>query len=47
MANLSIVTCDIPIFGSILSNKTTKRMDLRKDFLDKQIDKFHKKHITG
>ena len=47
MANLSIVTCDIPIFGSILSNKTTKRMDLRKDFPDKQIDKFHKKHVTG
>ena len=35
---------DIPIFGSTLSNLATKRIDLRKYFLHKQVDKFNKKH---
>ena len=42
---------DIPIFGNILSNVAKKRTDigrnLGKNFLDKQIDKFNKKCITG
>ena len=35
---------DIPIFGSTLSNLATKRTDLRKYFLHKQVDKFNKKY---
>ena len=37
------VILDISIFRNILSNITTKGIDLEKDFLDKQIDKFNKK----
>ena len=42
---------DILILGNILSSVPKKRTDiagiLQKDFLDKQINKFNKQHITG
>ena len=45
------VILDIPTFGNILPNVARKRTDiarsLGKDFLDMQIDKFNKEHITG
>ena len=44
------VICDRPIFGNILSSVATKETavtrNLGKDFLDKQINKFNKEHIT-
>ena len=45
------VICDISIFGNILSKLATKRTDiareLRKDFLDKKINKFNKEYTTS
>ena len=43
--------CAIPIFGNILSKVAKTGTDLArylgKKFLDKQIDRFNKDHITG
>ena len=38
---------DMSVFGSILLSIATERIDLGKDFLDKEVDKFNKKCITG
>ena len=51
MVQLGGVICDISIFGNSLSNLATKGIDiardLAKDFLDKEIDHFDKKYLTG
>ena len=51
MVQLEGVMRNIPIFGNVLLNLATKGIDiakdLRKDFLDKQIDRHNKEYITG
>ena len=42
-----IFICDLPVFGNVLLNLVTQVVDLPKKLLDKQIDIFDKKYVTG
>ena len=51
IVQLGEIPCDIPSFINIRSSVATKGTDLARDLgkkiIGKQIDRFHKEHITG